>query len=153
MSQGQGGGRPRRWTSEAELADLVEAYFVQFDDGDSEDSPKAKKAPNLFGLCRYTQMSYDAFVDYESGSMDTETEKFSVSLKDSRMRCLEYAAEHSFTHTAGAVFNQVNLTRKFKEPWKNAQHQEVSSPGKDTLDMKMTVEFVKGPKQDEDTAS
>ncbi len=132
-------GRPRRWTVQADLESVVNAYFQQYDDAQgNECNPKAKKAPNIYGLCRFCQMSYDVFWDYEKGDYDTETEKFSDTLKDARLRILEYAGEHVYTHTAGAVFNQVNLTRTSAMPWKNAQHNEVTGPNNGPLSIQIT---------------
>lgn len=119
-------GRPRRWTDAAELDRLVDEYFTGFDIKEQESEGKSKKAPNLFGLCLFTEMSYDCFLDYENGSMDTETQKFSLPLQKARLECLNYAGEHAYTHPAGSVFTHVNLTKKFKEPWKNAQANEVT---------------------------
>ncbi len=106
-------------------------YFQQFDD---PEGGKAKKAPNLFGLCRYLSISYDAFIDYENEQQGAE---LSVPFKDARLRCLEYAGEHVYTHTAGAVFAHVNLTKKYKEPWKNAQAQEITGKDGGALSFKL----------------
>lgn len=144
MSQGQGGGRPRRWTSQEELQTIVDSYFDQYDKAQIDEThPKAKKAPNIYGLCRFCQMSYDTFWDYEKGDCDTETEKFSDTLKDARLRILEYAGEHVYTHTAGAVFNQVNLTRTSSMPWKNAQSNEHSGPDGGPMEFRNFMESLK----------
>ncbi len=123
--QGEGGGRPPHWVLAADLETKVDAYFDQFESSDEEGHPKKGKSPNLFGLSLYLGMSYDSLIEYENGERDSEGQKFSVSLIRARLKCLEYAGERAFTHTAGAVLVGTNLTRKFKEPWKNAQHQEV----------------------------
>lgn len=127
--QGQGGGRPQHFKSAEDLQASVDAYFDQFEDSDEEGHPKKGKAPNLFGLSLYLGMSYDSLIEYENGERDTETEKLSVPLIAARLKCLEYAGERAFTHTAGAVLVGTNLTRKFKEPWKNAQHQDLNVTG------------------------
>lgn len=136
--QGEGGGRPRIFPTPEALQAKIDGYFDKFKDSHIEGSEKYKKAPNLFGLCLYAGMSYDAFVDYCSGEYDSETEKFSVAGEKARLRCLDYAGEHTYTLPAGAVFNQVNLTRKFKEPWKNAQHQEVTGPNNGPMQINIT---------------
>lgn len=120
-------GRPPIFSDPQEVNSLMLGYFQQFED---EEGPKAKKAPNLFGLCRYMAISYDAFIDYENEQQGIE---LSIPFKDARLRCLEYAGEHTYTHTAGSVFAHVNLTKKFKEPWKNAQHQEITGANGDAL--------------------
>ncbi len=125
-------GRPPIYTDADEVFTLMEGYFQQFED---EEGPKAKKAPNLFGLCRYLSISYDAFIDYEN---ETHVKGLSVPFKDARLRVLEYAGEHAYTHTAGSVFNTVNNTRKFKEPWKNAQSNEIVGDKENPLAITIT---------------
>lgn len=121
MSQGEGGGAPRLWNLASDLQAAIEGYFLTAD---------ANKDPlGILALCVHTAMSWDAFCDYESGSMDTETEKFSVLLKNARLKVMAYAESKVFTHTAGATFQLTNLSRRFKEPWKNAQHQEITGKG------------------------
>jgi hypothetical protein len=102
-------------------------YFTQFDSLDPTD-PKTKKAINVFGLCLHADMSYDTFCGIENGEYDKVDPNFSKSVKKAKLKLLDFNAQHSLSHTAGAVFNTVNLTRKMAEPWKNAQHQEVSGP-------------------------
>ena len=125
-------GRPPIYSDPEEVTRLMSGYFQQFDDPEGQ---KAKKAPNLFGLCRYLSISYDAFIDYENGQ---QGEELSVPFKDARLRCLEYAGEHVYTHTAGAVFAHVNLTKKFKEPWKNAQAQEITGANNGPVKVEIT---------------
>ena len=117
------GGRPRKWATQAQLEEAVKAYFDQIE---SQDPESKQKPPGIFALCVHTGMSYDTYLDYESGIMDTETEKFSETLQKSRLKVAAYAEEQIYDRTAGATFQLVNLTRKTREPYKNAQHQEVT---------------------------
>jgi hypothetical protein len=118
MSQGEGGGRPRHWGSPEILETAIDAYFT---DAISKEQPLG-----ILALCVHTSMSWETFTDYERGDMDTETEKFSVPLKNARLRVMAYAESRVYENTAGATFQLTNLSRKFKEPWKNAQHQELT---------------------------
>jgi hypothetical protein len=120
VSQGEGGGRPRRWESEADLAAAINAYF--------EDAIANEQPLGILALCVHTKMSWDCFTDYESGEMDTENAKFSGLLKEARLRVMAYAESQVYDHTAGATFQLTNLSRKFKDPWKNAQQQEHVGP-------------------------
>jgi len=123
------GGRPPHWTEQADLQVAVDGYFSQFDDSEEEGHPKKGKAPNLFGLSLYLEMSYDSLIEYEDGERDSEEQQFSVPLRAARLKCLEYGMERIMDKTAGAVAVGTNLTRKFKEPWKNAQHQDLHVSG------------------------
>lgn len=129
-------GRPIRWASPDLLESEIESYFVQFDDSENPAHKKHKKAPNVFGVCRHIKMSYDAFLDYESGKYDGEGENYkpySEVAKTVRVRVLEYAGEHTYSHPAGAIFNIINNTRKYKEKWKNAQSSEITGADGDPL--------------------
>ncbi len=132
------GGRPPLFTLQADLQAKIDGYFEQFEDSNTEGHPKKGKAPNVFGLCLYAGMSYDTFIDYENGDQDKNDQWFSVACKNARLRVLEYAGEVSYTHTAGAVFNTVNNTRKFKEPWKNAQTNEQTGPNNGPIQVTIT---------------
>lgn len=130
-------GRPPLFKEASQLQSLIDGYFTLFKGSEVEGHPKKGKAPNVFGLCLYAGMSYDAYIDYENGLHDREGEEFSVSCKNGRLRVLEYAGEKAYTHPAGAVFNTINNTRKFQEPWKNAQHQEVTGAGGGAIEFKL----------------
>jgi hypothetical protein len=121
VSQGEGGGAPRRWEKAADLESAINAYF--------EDAIANEQPLGILALCVHAKMSWDCFTDYESGEMDTESEKFSGLLKHARLRVMAYAESQVYDHTAGATFQLTNLSRKFKDPWKNAQHQEHSGTG------------------------
>lgn len=137
MSQGEGGGRPKLWSSVDEMEAAMEGYFARWKDLDTED-PQSKKTPNVFGLCLHAGMSYDTFCDIVNGTYDEIDEKFCHAAKRAKLRILEYNAERSLSHTAGVVFNTVNLTRKMKEPWKNAQVNEVTGEGGGALVIQIT---------------
>lgn len=118
MSQGEGGGRPRKWESVETLQAAIDAYFT---DAISKEQPLG-----ILALCVHASMSWETFTDYERGDMDTETEKFSVPLKKARLQVMAYAESRVYENTAGATFQLTNLSRKFADPWRNAQHQEHS---------------------------
>ncbi len=130
-------GRPRRWQTAQELEDAVEGYFLALEQAADMEPDKKPKPPGIFALCVHAEMSYDTFLDYESGEKDTETDKFSETLKKTRMRIVAFAEEQIYDRTAGATFQLVNLTRKFREPHKNAQHQEIT--GKDGGALNITI--------------
>ena len=111
-------GRPPRWSKASDLQEAINAYF---EDAKTKDEPIG-----ILSLCDHASMSYDCFIDYENGSMDTETEEFSELCKKAKQKVMGYAEKRIYAHTAGATFQLVNLTRKTKEPYKNAQHQEVT---------------------------
>lgn len=121
MSQGEGGGRPRRWTAASELDAAIKAYF--------EDAIAKEQPLGVLALCVHVGMSWDCFSDYESGEMDTETEKFSRLLKDAKTKVMAYAESRVYENTAGATFQLCNLSRNAKFQFKNAQHQEITGKG------------------------
>jgi len=130
-------GRPRRWTSANDLEAAITAYFT---DAISNEQPLG-----VLALCVHTEMSWDCFHDYENGSMDTETEKFSGLLKAARMKVMAYAESRVYDNTAGATFQLTNLSRKMANPFKNAQHQEVTGAEGGPLSFAVSVSFVKAP--------
>jgi len=132
-----GGGKPRKWPTEKSLSDAVEAYFLEIEQAVELYPDKKPAPPGLFALCVHAGMGYDCFLDYENGSMDTESEKYSEILKNARLRIAAYAEQQIYERTAGATFQLVNLTRKMREPYKNAQHQEIT--GKDEGPIKFEV--------------
>lgn len=136
--QGEGGGRPRRWQSEGELASAIAGYFDGIDQ-EPEEGQKPKP-PGLFALCVDTGMSYDCLLDYESGIYDDENNKFSETIKKARLMIAAFAEEQIYERTAGATFQLVNLTRKFREPYKNAQHQEITGPNNGPVQVSITQE-------------
>jgi len=125
MSQGQGGGRPPAFEHASELEAKVKAYFLQCD---QEDKPYG-----IYGLADFLNCDPTTFYDYENGVRDTEEVKFSHILKKARARIVAYAESRIYDKTAGAVFQLVNLTRKFPEPMKNAQQQEIAGDPKAPL--------------------
>ncbi len=81
-------------------------------------------------------MSYDCFIDYASGEMDTETEKFGELCQKARTKVMGYAEKRIYANTAGATFQLVNLTRRCKEPLRNAQHNELTGKDGGPLEIK-----------------
>jgi len=110
------------------MQSAMDGYFKKWDNL-SPDDPQFKKAPNIFGLCLHAKMSYDTFCGIENGEYDKRDTGFSKAVKAAKLWLLDFNSQHSLSHTAGCVFNTVNLTRKMAEPWKNAQSNEVT--GKD----------------------
>jgi hypothetical protein len=130
MSQGQGGGRPPAFESASDLEAKVKAYFLQCD---QEDKPYG-----IYGLISHLSIDPTTFYDYESGDRDTENEKFSHILKRSRLKVVAYAETKLYDKTAGSVAQLVNTTRKFPEPFKNAQHQEITGKDGGALEFALT---------------
>jgi hypothetical protein len=135
VSQGDGAGRPPLFDSADELQLKIDGYFSGWINLEKDD-PKLKEAPNIWGICLYAGMSYDAFADYENGLHDERDSEFSGTIKNAKLRLLDFNAKHVLTHTAGVVFNTVNLTRKMKEPWRNAQTNEHSGPDGGPIELK-----------------
>lgn len=118
MSQGEGGGRPPRWNTEAELSAAVDAYFAKCD---------AEKSPyGIYGLADFTTQNISTLYEYESGDRDTETEKFSDIVRKARLKVVAFAESRIYAQTAGAVSQLVNTTRKFPQPYKNSQAHEIT---------------------------
>lgn len=124
-------GRPRKFESPEDIDAQAKAYFVWCD---SQDPPRPY---TITGLAEELGTFRDVLIDYESGAYDTETEKYSNAVKRAKAKVERYAEEHVYTQTAGACFHLTNLSRTSKNPWKNAQHQEVT--GKDGSDLFGTV--------------
>lgn len=140
-------GRPRRWDNAKELQGKIDGYFAQWEGLEPED-PRHKLAPNIWGLCLYADMSYDCFCDTENGIHDEADADFSEACKKAKLKLLEFNANHALTHTAGVVFNTVNLTRKMEEPWVNAQRSEMTGPGGGKIQVEgFSLKFV-DPKPD-----
>lgn len=111
-------GRPRRWKTVDELEKAIEAYFL--------DAIANEQPLGILALCVHAKMSWDCFHDYERGDMDEYPDEFSGPLKAARLRIMAYAESNVYNHTAGATFMLTNLSRNLKNPWKNAQHQELT---------------------------
>lgn len=122
-------GRPPLWNKQADLQAQVDAYFVKCV---AEELP-----PGIYGLADFLNCHPQTFYDYENGVMDTETEKFSDTFKKARAKVVAYAESRIYDKTAGAVFQLVNLTRKFPEPAKNAQHQEITGKDGEALSFRL----------------
>ncbi len=139
-------GAPPRFANAEEAAQLIAGYFAKWDNLPPDD-PQAKKAPNVFGICLHCEMSYDCFCDYENGDHDKRDPKFSQTFKMAKVKLLDYNAQHALTHTAGAVFNTVNLSRKVKEPWRNTQVSELTGPNGGKIQVEgFAIKFVDPPK-------
>lgn len=140
-------GRERKWDNEEDLKNSIEAYFSLFTGAEVENHPKHNRTPNLFGICRHLKISYDAFLDYESGKYDEKDQRYSqlsVPAKEARIRCLEFANERILSNSKGAAFVITNLTQKFREPWKNSQSNEHTGPGGERLFEGIKIEWAKG---------
>lgn len=128
MSQGEGGGRPRKFQSVEDFNDLADEYFETLKP--SENSPFGQPA-TLSGLCLFLDTFPDVLRDYEVGNYDSETEKFSLAVKRQRLKVVNFAEKSLYTakNAAGPIFHIVNLTRhaeKDQDKWKNAQSNEVT---------------------------
>ncbi len=123
-------GRPPLFSTQADLQAKVDAYFVKCV---QEETP-----PGIYGLSDFLSCDPTTFYDYERGEQDTETEEFSHTLKKARSKIVAFAESRIYDKTAGAVFQLVNLTRKFPEPAKNAQHQEIAGPDGKALAITIT---------------
>jgi hypothetical protein len=130
MSQGEGGGRPPRWETEAELQASIDGYFAKCE---ADNTP-----PGIYGLVDFTTQSISTFYEYESGKKDTETEKFSIAISKARLKVVAFAESRVYQNTAGAVSQLVNTTRKYPEPYKNSQAHEVTGPNSGPLQIVIT---------------
>ena len=140
MSQGQGGGRPRKFNSPEEIDSLSKAYFIECD---------CKEPPvpyTVTGLAESLGTFRIVLSDYEKGTYDVQEDKengieavmYSYAIKRAKAKIERYAEEKVYEKTAGAVFTLVNMTRNSGEPWKNAQHQEVTGPNNGPLAIQIT---------------
>jgi hypothetical protein len=132
------GGRPLKFQTAQDLENVIEAYFLSLEQEAEMNPEKKPRPPGLFALCVHAGMSYDCWVGYENAEHDSETEKYSQMCKKARMRIAAFAEEQIYERTAGATFQLVNLTRKFKEPYKNAQHQEITGKDGGSLEIALT---------------
>lgn len=137
MSQGEGGGRPPRWKTAAELEAAIQSYW---------DDCKANEKPiGLYGMYDFTNQDSSTFYEYESEAKDTKTEKFSAVCKKARIKVAAFAESKVYTNPAGAISQLVNVTKKLPEAYKNSQHQEVTGAGGKPIESKITVEYVNPP--------
>ena len=135
-------GAPPKWELVEDLQAAIDGYFAKWNNL-LVDDPKLKKTPNIFGLCLFADMSYDTFCNIENGQYDKTNPEFGKAVKKAKLRLLDWNAEHALSHTAGMVFNTVNLTRKMEEPWKNAQSNELSGPNGGRIQVEgFKIEFV-----------
>lgn len=119
--QGEGGGRPQRWKTAAELETAIQAYW--------DDCKENEKPIGLYGLYDFTNQDSSTFYEYESGDKDTETDKFSAICKKARIKVAAFAESKIYTSPAGSISQLVNVTKKLPESYKNSQHQEVTGAG------------------------
>lgn len=118
------------WTKQADLEAKVKDYFRTCD--------QEEKPYGIYGLADFLSCHPQSLYDYENGLMDTETEKFSDTFQKARAKIVAYAESRIYDKTAGAVFQLVNLTRKFPEPAKNAQHQEITGKDGGAVEIKLS---------------
>lgn len=139
MSQGQGGGRPRKFESVADLDRLANAYFDSCEPEIGGDGKATGGRPiTAYGLARACGTTWETLRDYRSGKYDTESEKFSLAVKVHFDRVKEFAEEGLYTarSAAGPIFHLVNLTRADGDgAWKNAQAQEITGKDGGPLDI------------------
>jgi DNA-packaging protein gp3 len=119
-------GRPRKFESPSELNKMVDEYF--------DNCKKNETPPGIYGLIDHLSCGVQTFYDYEN---DTENSEFSDILKKARLKVVAYAESKLYDKTAGGVAQLVNTTRKFPDPFKNAQHQEVTGPNNGPLSFKL----------------
>ena len=140
MSQGEGGGRPRKFESVEDFTKQADAYFDALKP--SIDFPFGRPA-TLSGLCLFLDTFPNVLRDYELGTYDEDGKMFSTAIKKQRLRVVNFAEMSLYTgkNAAGPIFHIVNLTRHAKEDedkWKNAQTNEVSAPGGGPLQIQIT---------------
>jgi hypothetical protein len=135
-------GRPERWKTAKELEEAIESYFDSIEI--EPEKGKKKIPPGIFALCVHTKMSYDTFLDYENKGHDRIGESFSETCNNARLRVMAFAETQIYDRTAGATFQLVNLSRKTKEPLKNAALVENTGPGGKDLFSGISIQFVKG---------
>ncbi len=112
-------GRPRKFESPEDIDSQAAAYF--------RDMDELERPYTVSGLAEALGTFRIVLSDYEKGTYDTETEKYSYAIKRAKQKIERYAEEAVYTKTAGAVFTLVNITRNSEEPWKNAQHQDIDA--------------------------
>jgi hypothetical protein len=107
MSQGEGGGRPRKFTDADKLFYDGMKYINECIEN---------KKPILFtGLAVSLGTYKDVLHDYESGMYDDDSNKFSTSIKRLKVYCERFAEERIFsTQPAGAIFALKNYGWKDK---------------------------------------
>lgn len=118
-------GRPRKFESPEDIDSKAASYFKEMD--------QLERPYTVSGLAEALGTFRIVLSDYEKGTYDTETEKYSYAIKRAKQKIERYAEEAVYTKTAGAVFTLVNLTRNSAEPWKNAQHNEIAGDPKAPL--------------------
>lgn len=135
MSQGEGGGRPRKFQSVSDFEEGVEDYFQSLK---NEDSSKPQEPATISGLCLHLDTFPEVLSYYQEGRYDDEENKFSDSVKRARLRVVAYAEKglYQAKNAAGPIFHIVNLTRKSAEPWRNAQTNEHSGPDGGPIELK-----------------
>ncbi len=112
------GGRPRRWETTEELAKDITAYFAH--------CIQEETHVGIYGFCDFVNVDAETFYNYESNE---EYAEYFDTIKRVRQKAKAEAEKRVFDKTAGAVFQLVNLTRKDRDPMKNAQHQDLNVAG------------------------
>lgn len=143
MSQGEGGGRPRKFQTVKDLDRLAEAYFASCEPKRDEEGKIIDMGRPLtaYGLAIACGTTWDTLREYRAGNYDTEDQKFSVAVKVHVERVKQFAEEglYNARSAAGPIFHLVNLTRNDGDSaWKNAQHQEVTGKDGGPLEIGLT---------------
>lgn len=103
-------GRPRKYTSNDEVARVIDDYFA--------DCDKYEKPYTICGLA--FAMGIDRVTLLSMG----KDEKFFSTIKAAKAKCERYAEEHLFVgkNVAGVIFNLKN-----NYGWKDQQHVETDT--------------------------
>jgi hypothetical protein len=96
-------GRPRAWTSAAELQNAIDAYFMEIDKSektitDEKGRTRIIKKPAFWTrLLLHIGMTREGIRPYVNGEYDSESNNFSDVLTRARMLCEADLAENAMT--------------------------------------------------------
>lgn len=122
MSQGEGGGRPRKFKNVDDLQALIDAYFADCDEN---------KIPyTITGLALSMGTWRIVLLDYEAGKYDEPGQKFSNTIKLAKAKVENYAEQKLFggCAAAGPIFALKNFG------WKDTTQVDIADISKKRLE-------------------
>jgi hypothetical protein len=140
MSQGQGGGRPRKFKDAEELYNIGINYI--------NERIEKKEHLTITGLCIELGTYRECLLDYESGKYDDDDNKFSDTVKRLKAHCENYAENKIYgNNPTGAIFALKNYGWKDKTELdlgnKDNQPFQVSNLSDADIDAYLEAEILK----------
>lgn len=113
-------GRPRKFDTPEEFEAAANEYFMA--------CQLEGKVAHVSGLAAHLDSTRQTLHDYESGTYDTETVKFSDTVKRAKSKCEASKLDLAYSGKANATICIFDL--KNNHGWKDKHEQDITTGGK-----------------------